>query len=396
MKKILVASMAFDAERGGGSVRMAYDLATHYARMGNQVIVICEDQFNKGIEYNIEDGIIVLRYRLSKPRYYGILRHKQHFRAVKKVLSKYLIDPPDIVHGHSLFQYFAVLDVFKDKSTCCYTIHSPAIEELKITWGGQGISGKIKLLFGLRIIRNIEYNLLIKSSILSALSQYTISLISKHYGKEIENKIQIIPGWTDLEKFRPIHQEKIEEVRQKLGWPLRIPVFFTLRRLEIRMGLDNLIKAVSIVKKEGYDLKVIIGGCGSLRMRLEKYRDRLGLKNAVMFMGFIPGDDLPLAYGACDASLIPTAKLECFGIIALEALACGRTTLVTPVGALPEVMRNIEPRWIARDSNPKGIADLIIAFIKKDLPVHSPHELHRLIEQEYSCEKAMNSYERFI
>jgi glycosyltransferase involved in cell wall biosynthesis len=162
------------------------------------------------------------------------------------------------------------------------------------------------------------------------------------------------------------------------------------------MGLDNLLRAIVLVKKYGYGLHVAIGGSGSLRSKLEKMRNELGLEDDVTFMGFMPADSLPLAYGACDASVIPTAQLECFGIIALEALACGCTTLVTPVGALPEVMQNFEPAWIARDATSEGIANILLAFLRKLLPYHEPQELHNLVEQNYSAEKAVNAYERLL
>ncbi len=162
------------------------------------------------------------------------------------------------------------------------------------------------------------------------------------------------------------------------------------------MGLDNLLHAVRLVKKRGFKLHVAIGGSGSLRLHLEKLRKVLDLENEVTFMGFVPNNVLPIAYGACDASVVPTAQLECFGIIVLEALASGRTTLVTPVGALPEVMRKIEGEWIAKDATAEGIADLMTAFLRGLLPVHSPEELHELVKQEYSSEKAVNAYERLL
>lgn len=396
MARILVATMAFDTEHGGGSVRLAYDLATGLAHRGHQMTVVCEDLFGRGVEREVENGVTILRYRLAKSGGLSFRRHEKHIHAVKNLVTKYLADPPEVVHGHHLFQYVAVLDLFQNQSRCCYTIHSPAIDESKITWGAQGFAGKVKSLFGLSIIQKLEASLLLRSSGLTALSSYTTDLIAHHYGKAVAQKIQIIPGWVDLQKFHPIHQDQVEAAKRQLGWPTDVPVLFVLRRLEPRMGLDNLLQAFALVKKKGYGLSLAIGGSGSLRTRLEKLRDGLGLKDDVIFMGFVPGSHLPLAYGACDASLIPTAQLECFGIIALEALACGRTTLVTPVGALPEVMQNFEREWIARDATPAGIADLLDAFLKNHLPARSPQELHNVIERKYSYEQAIIAYEHFL
>jgi glycosyltransferase involved in cell wall biosynthesis len=113
-------------------------------------------------------------------------------------------------------------------------------------------------------------------------------------------------------------------------------------------------------------------------------------------MGFMSNSNLPLAYGACDASLIPTAKLECFGLIALEALACGKSTLVTPIGALPEVMSDFQKEWIVRDVLVQGIADLLSAFLDKRLSSSLLSDIRAVIERKYSFKSALLAYERLL
>jgi glycosyltransferase involved in cell wall biosynthesis len=394
--RILIASMAFDAERGGGGNRLMYDLAVGLARRGHKIIVVCEDQFDRGLEREDIGGITVFRYRLPPSNKLNIRSPKDHMDAVKRLLNNYVLNPPDIVHGHNLFQSAAVFERFYNRSRCCYTIHSPAEDEARIAWGSQGILGKLKSFFGLSIIRRIESEILANSSVLTAESQYTVRCIAQNYNSAVAGKIRVIPGWVDMSIFKPLIQEKTDEVRQHLGWPMDSPVFFVLRRLEARMGLDNLLRALAIVKKRGFHPHTVIGGSGSLRVFLEKLRDELGLHKCVCFMGFVPASILPQAYAACDASIIPTAQLECFGIIALEALACGKTTLVTPVGALPEVMRNFQPEWIARDSTAEGIADLMCSFLNKSLPPFSYRDVQDVIKKKYSFECALTAYERLF
>ena len=86
--------------------------------------------------------------------------------------------------------------------------------------------------------------------------------------------------------------------------------------------------------------------------------------------------------------------MECFGIIALEALACGKPTLVTPIGALPEVMRDFETNWIARDASVQGIADLLSSFLNKQLPPASYGDIRNLLDKKYSFETALSAHER--
>jgi len=388
--------MSFDANQGGGSCRIAYDLAIGLAHRGHKITVVCEDLFDRGVENEIVNGITVLRYRLACSFGTVFLRHYAHITAVKRLLNKYLLEPPDVVHGHHLLQYSAVLDLFQSSSRCCYTIHSPAVDELRITWDAQGFEGKIKAWLGLPIVRRIERDILQRSSAVTALSDYTSTLIAHHYGDALARKIQKIPGWVDTKRFCPLNNDEMDSTRRQLKWPLERLVIFALRRLEPRMGLDNLLKALVLVKRRGFIPLTVIGGSGSMSGHLVKLRDSLGLQEDVMFMGFVPANQLPLAYGACDASIVPTAQLECFGIIVLEALACGKPTLVTPVGALPEVMRDFQMEWIARDATTEGIADLLSAFLDKKLPSSSFCDIRAMIEQKYSYELALSAYERFL
>src|SRR6185437_4730902 len=180
---------------------------------------------------------------------------------------------------------------------------------------------------------------------ITSMSHFTRRQIKRIHGAELAGRIQVIPGWVDLERFQIVPDRAA--AKQSLGWPLDVPVLFTLRRLVRRMGLDRLVRAVSILRARGQKLQLIIGGAGPLRRELEELVQALNLGDSVRFLGRVADSDLPGMYAACDAFVLPTAELECFGLIALEAMACGRPVLATPVAAIPEVMRNFEPQWLA-------------------------------------------------
>jgi len=91
----------------------------------------------------------------------------------------------------------------------------------------------------------------------------------------------------------------------------------------------------------------------------------------------------------CDRSLIPTRHLACFGIIALEALACGRPVLATPVGAIPELIERIEPAWLTRDASPEAIAQLLNDFLDGILPELAPESLRQTVVQTYSKNRVL-------
>jgi glycosyltransferase involved in cell wall biosynthesis len=155
------------------------------------------------------------------------------------------------------------------------------------------------------------------------------------------------------------------------------------------MGLDRLLYAAQKVKSAGWIFNLIIGGDGPLRKRLEILVGELGLKGRVSFAGRVPEAQLPLMYGAADAFVLPTAELECFGLIVLEALACGRPVLATPVGAIPEVLGQFEKDWLAHDASVEAIAQSLINFLRGALPDHHPVILRTKVAENYMREQVL-------
>lgn len=370
---------------------MAYDLAHAFATEGHRVYFLCQGVARSSPERELDGQVAVLRYKpFAGTAHRWPLRHAQHAAAAQAVLERYLPEPPDIVHGHTPLQYLAARHFYGNSGRWYYTFHSPAVEEMRLVWGSQGLSGRLKLVVGLPLIRRMESEILEVSTALIAESDYTCSLLAKLYGAQRTARIEVIAGWTHLDRFRPLNEPPVE-ARTRLGWPRGVPVLFTLRRLESRMGLDNLLHAYRILRESGYRFHAVIGGKGSQERHLVDLRRRLGLENWVTFIGHVPEESLALAYGSCDAFVIPSAQLECFGLIALEALACGRPVLVTPVGALPEVMQGFQREWIGASATPVGIAALIGKYLDGALPGYNDALVGERLEY-YSFARAFREY----
>ena len=122
-----------------------------------------------------------------------------------------------------------------------------------------------------------------------------------------------------------------EEARQRLGWDAGLPTFFTVRRLVRRMGLNRLLDAWATVRQQprGREAVLHIAGTGPERAALERQAAELGLLGSVRFDGFVSDEVLRLAYRAADVTLVPTAALEGFGLVAAESLAAGTPVLLS-------------------------------------------------------------------
>jgi glycosyltransferase involved in cell wall biosynthesis len=90
---------------------------------------------------------------------------------------------------------------------------------------------------------------------------------------------------------------------------------------------------------------------------LESLADSLSLRDQIRFLGYIPDPELPLYYQAADVFVLPTRELEGFGLITVEALACGTPTVGTNVGAIPEILLSLNPSLVLRDATPEVLAE---------------------------------------
>ncbi len=151
-----------------------------------------------------------------------------------------------------------------------------------------------------------------------------------------ERSIRVVPGCVDIERFDTPHTR--EHARDLLGLAQDRPQLFCIRRLVPRMGLEDLIDAMFVVKQSIPEVHLTIAGKGMLEGALRGRITARGLDAHVTLAGYVPDNDLPLWYRAADLSVVPTVALEGFGLTTAESLAAGTPVLVTPVGGLPEAV----------------------------------------------------------
>ncbi len=196
------------------------------------------------------------------------------------------------------------------------------------------------------------------------LSEAFGSILSRAYGVDA-NAIRVIPGGVDLRRFAALGSRA--DARRVLEWPQDRPIVTTARRLVATKGLEELIDAVVALRRRIPDVLVAIVGTGPLREALAARAQERGVADAVHFAGHVSEEQLPLAYRAADCVVVPSVALEGFGLIVVEALACGTPALVTPVGGLPEVVRDLDPALILEDSTPDALARGLGAALGGDM-----------------------------
>ena len=388
--RILVAAICHFYDKPTGSARVAFDEALELARSGEDVWVLAPGEPSLP-EHELIDGLHLLRYVPAKVKPWNPARASGHQTAAAAVLARHLPEV-DQIHGHVPLSCLAALKFFGDSACSCYTVHSPAKMEMAIAWKSSSFLRRIAASVGLAMINRMEAKCLRHARVITALSQYTIDCIGRIHGTELAKRVELIPGWVDTSRFVPV--EDREHAKARLGWPTDLPILFTLRRLVSRMGLDRLLIASHQLLEEGFKFHLMIGGSGPLRNSLEEQARALRLGDSVTFLGRVNDQELPLAYAACDAFVLPTAELECFGLIALEAISAGRPVLATPVGAIPEVIRNFEPCWLAGSPKAEDLANLLRQYLAGKLPEHIPSQLHDQVHHSYNRERVLDRFIR--
>lgn len=226
------------------------------------------------------------------------------------------------------------------------------------------------------------------------LSDFTRLVVERHY-PECADKLEKLPGGADLEAFNT--ELSRAEARRRLDLPGDVPVFFTCRRLEHRMGGVELIEAAHHLRSEGRGFLLLVAGRGALEAELRHQIDEAGVGGAVRLLGYVAEADLPLYYRASDCFVLPTRALEGFGLVTAEAFACGTPVLGTPVGATPELIEPFDPRLVTRDATADGLAEGMARFLDEvagepDLSARC----RRYAEERFSWDTMADGLERIL
>jgi D-inositol-3-phosphate glycosyltransferase len=158
------------------------------------------------------------------------------------------------------------------------------------------------------------------------------------------HKVQVIPAGVDLELFQPIDKA---QARGALGLSEKRVILY-VGRIEPLKGLDILLKAVARLEDRADTRLLIVGGRHGEDAELERLKTiaaQLGIADMVSFTGAVKQTLLPNYYSAADVFVLPS-YYESFGLVALEAMACGTPVVVSRVGGLKSFIRDGETGYL--------------------------------------------------
>ncbi|ERN40082.1 glycosyltransferase [Rubidibacter lacunae KORDI 51-2] len=173
-------------------------------------------------------------------------------------------------------------------------------------------------------------------------------------------RIEIVPCGTDVRRFGSISRL---DARAHLGIDPAAKVIFYVGRFDRRKGIETLVRAVRASESFGHiPLRAIIGGGfhpgqadGRERERLGALACELGLEDTLEFSGRISDADLPAYYAAADVCVVPS-HYEPFGLVAIEAMACGTPVIASNVGGLKFTVAHEETGLLVPPQDATGFA----------------------------------------
>lgn len=166
-------------------------------------------------------------------------------------------------------------------------------------------------------------------------------------------------------------------------------------RLEVGKGVMNFVEAVSRISKKQSNLKFFLGGHGPLRDRIEDELRSSNIAQEVEMVGWIPHDKVADYLNELKLFVLPSYS-EGLPTGVLEAMACGTPVLATPVGGVPDVIKDGETGFILEDNSPECIAENVIRALNHPNLEEIVKKARNIIEERYNYDAAVERYKKIL
>lgn len=348
--RILVATDQWFPDRMGGVARVATDTARGWAARGHEVVVIAPHHGSEAREETSEGGALTLLRVLPRGRVPQTLGDPA---ATRRWASRLADRRFDVLVAHCSTSACGLLAARLGRPMV-YVFHADAAKEARyvreaLTPGHQWLAA---VAFEGHL-RRLTSRALRAAAQVIVLSDFSRRLL-RESAPEIAPHAVLVSGAVDTRRFSPAGRD---QARERLGVSAATRLVLTVRRLAPRMGLENLIAAACLLD-DVPGLRVAIAG-GGHSFELTALRDRLDLEGRVDLVGRVSDDELALWHRAADLFVLPTVAYEGFGLATAEALASGTPVVGTRVGATPELLEPLDPRLLARGTDPEDLAEAI-------------------------------------
>jgi len=177
-------------------------------------------------------------------------------------------------------------------------------------------------------------------------------------------KIEVVYNGVDGRDFYVYSQLQIENEKKKYGFFKNSKIIGYVGRLHKEKGLDILIAVFHQLLKRFDHLYLLLVGDGPEREKLEELVRRLSLEKRVIFLG--QKENIPLFLNMIDVFVLPSNVRESFGIVLIEAMACGKVVVGSDLGGIPEIIKNESNGFLFTSGDERELADKLSRILSDE------------------------------
>lgn len=231
-----------------------------------------------------------------------------------------------------------------------------------------------------------------------AVSNHTKNRLLKEYNLD-SSKVYFLPNTFSEEQFNI--QNKTNYLLKKYEINERKKIILTVARLssnEQYKGYDKIISALPKIKQVIPNIHYILVGKGDDMPRIKKIIEESNLSHNITLTGFIPEEELSDHYNLCDIFAMPS-KGEGFGIVYLEAMACGKPVLAGNQDGAIDALCQGKLGALVNPDNINEIAQTIIQILQGKYPnplIYQPEELRKKVIDIFGFESFKNTLSVYL
>ncbi|NMC11497.1 MAG: glycosyltransferase family 1 protein [Chloroflexi bacterium] len=270
----------------------------------------------------------------------------------------------DLIHSHYWMSGRAAIELRKVWNIpIIHMFHTLGVMKQRVAQESEEIEGDYRI--------NGEKEVIDQSNTIVAATQAELAQLQWLYQADV-SKIVVIPPGVDLRHFYPIPPD---EAKEFIKIPVCNKMLLFVGRIEPLKGLEILIKAIAIMRERLQSVSpqfclAVIGGdpeitpqkMDSEMARLQLLREKYRLQDFVAFLGQRDQNTLPYYYSAANAVVVPS-HYESFGMVALEAMACGTPVVASQVGGLAFLVQDCVTGFTVPVDDPEALADRLLKLL---------------------------------
>jgi glycosyltransferase involved in cell wall biosynthesis len=212
--------------------------------------------------------------------------------------------------------------------------------------------------------------------------------IAKIVQERLNYPMQVVNFGTNLHHFQPTPTipEEACHLRHKYGLDPHLPVILHVGRLDVEKQVDLLVHAAAQVIEQ-MKVQFLIVGDGCQRQNLHQLSQTLGVAQHCHFPGYVlPEGDLPGLYRLASA-FITASRIETFGIVVLEAMACGLPIIAANATCMPELVQPYKNGFLVPPNDSTAIAQHILWLLQHPEVADSLSEASYVMAQHYTVSR---------